>query len=327
MSLAGGEGIKYPKTLSQHTVFFSRTKLTNNNLAYDALLNKMADLTDEEKHQLILAAMDSCHARGKRLMDDLVTTLLDAHHEDKVYYPHEDRYTVEGDTWETANLPIGPLITARGGQNESIWTVQVEAKPNQTPPGQPRRNRRNAPDFDYLNGFSPSRMVCVQNNKSHDTANPSLPLSEILFQGYREGVWQLSPSQDPEAALDLTGLRECWQCHVVNTVSMRVASACLDDGQTRFVRGEDNFYALLGTPNCGTIVRMLMDHADELGAKYVEAIEIHQTPVADTGKVNLFFCIEIGEYADIMDEDIVMGDYIPSDDDVLMEDRSPSSSR
>lgn len=73
---------------------------------------------------------------------------------------------------------------------------------------------------------------------------------------------------------DIKDLRYVWQMYVPNKTTIRVVDAYTAEGQIKFTPGEESFHRVLGTPNCGTTLRMLKAHAVALGRKEIKSIEV-----------------------------------------------------
>ncbi|KAL7773779.1 hypothetical protein CFE70_003746 [Pyrenophora teres f. teres 0-1] len=115
-------------------------------------------------------------------------------------------------------------------------------------------------DVAYNNWFDPHHglIVCNENYKSRDVHSGDKKIwpSEVLWQS-----WKGTALGAGKPASDLCAIHSSSSRIEENN---QVEYTCLDNG----------FYAILGTPNGASTMRMLRDHRTELGYRIVEKIVV-----------------------------------------------------
>ena len=143
----------------------------------------------------------------------------------------------------------------------------------------------------YSNAYSDETIICSINYKERDLADPRLQPSEMLFQQYRNRVEEKMPEY---GIPDLSKLQYIWRISVWNDTTRSIAKDCeaTTKGRTLYLNGEPEFFRMLGTPNCGTVPRLLRDHGIALGRKTIASIEIFPESALDR---DLVICVELSE--------------------------------
>ncbi|RMZ72067.1 hypothetical protein GMOD_00007058 [Pyrenophora seminiperda CCB06] len=134
-------------------------------------------------------------------------------------------------------------------------------------------------DSAYNKWFDPAHglMVCNENHKSRDTNSGDKKAwpSEVLWQS-----WKSSALEAGKRASDLCAIVRLNVDNEASKIAIWQASkhsscARVDQlHQTEYTRLDNGFYALLGTPNGASTMRMLRDHQTELGYRIVEKIVV-----------------------------------------------------
>jgi hypothetical protein len=125
--------------------------------------------------------------------------------------------------------------------------------------------------FDPVHGL----VVCNENYKSREAHSGDKMVwpSEVLWQCWKStalGAGELA--SDLRATVRLTIIDEASQI-AIRQASKHSSSSRIDDhNQIDHTRLDNGFYAILGTPNGASTMRMLRDHRTELGHRIVEKI-------------------------------------------------------
>lgn len=209
----------------------------------------------------------AAEARGRRLFALLEARLRNPDGVDVSKHAMEQVYDVD---WFSVDPDLEKAVQAEFStqgisSNEALWTC-CSARDFQL---------SKAAYFDY---FSPIKgsIICMNHDKSEDHTDIAqrLDMSEIIFQSYHlEAVLRHVSCQT---------LRTIWRYYIINQDSMdlidetRRAITQPDDIDlwTEILPSENGFFALLGSPNGGSVVHMLIDHCQGLGCKSIECIRI-----------------------------------------------------
>lgn len=134
-------------------------------------------------------------------------------------------------------------------------------------------------DSAYGNWFNPVHglMVCNENYKFRDTHSRDKMVwpSEVLWQCWKStalGAGKLA--SDLRAIVRLTIINEASQIAIWQASKHSSSSRIDDHNQIEYTRLDNGFYAILGTPNGASTMRMLRDHRTELGHRIVEKIVV-----------------------------------------------------
>ena len=141
----------------------------------------------------------------------------------------------------------------------------------------------------YLNWFDAGNGVVIanMNNKTNDDS----PADERLFPS--EILWQSWCRVSSRLSIPVSNLRVIVRLFVVNEESKRVIeetllhSSCTREETTHceYTDGDEGFYALLGSINGASSMRMLIDHREALGFRTVERVVVLRNEVLDGGAV------------------------------------------
>ena len=190
-----------------------------------------------------------------------------------------------------------PVKTSSPAQLVSWYDVERGAKPVKVEAGLQREfeewNVSNL-DFEFVtvssspiddpayNNWYNARQNCIlhySNYKRQDTnpANQRLFPSEVIWQSWLL-VGQRFPNIKPSS------LRMIARCCVVNLSARRAIwyaarrSSCLyedcSSGWAVYTKDDEGFYAILGSDNGASSMRLLIDHKHELGRRIVERIVV-----------------------------------------------------
>lgn len=131
--------------------------------------------------------------------------------------------------------------------------------------------------------------------RTPDYKTRGLPNSEVLWRQYfaaaRDRFWVMKDSRAQAAMRELSGIQ---RQNIVNVVTLQAAYMALPDGLDfttahTWRPGNDDFLAVIGTPNCAPAAHMVADHIDEMGGKTISYI-------LSTGEANAQFagtCMDI----------------------------------
>ncbi|KAI8940455.1 hypothetical protein NX059_004141 [Plenodomus lindquistii] len=136
------------------------------------------------------------------------------------------------------------------------------------------------PDSDdsaYCNWFDPGLIICNENDKTRDTHSGDKRIwsSEVLWQSWKSkalGAGKLA--SDVRAIVRLNIINEASRIAIWQASKHSSSSRIDDHNQTEYTRHDNGFYAILGTPNGASTMRMLRDHRTELGHRIVEKIVV-----------------------------------------------------
>ncbi len=138
----------------------------------------------------------------------------------------------------------------------------------------------------YNNTMYPeSNTISAEANYANDDparlADRGINNSEILWQQYlmavrtKNNIYEDPESRTTEKMKELSNLV---RKNLQNPVVQKVVYFCYPNGQywnfeMHWTPHDEEFYALLGTPNVAAAIFLLIDHMDELGGKTIERIE------------------------------------------------------
>lgn len=142
-------------------------------------------------------------------------------------------------------------------------------------------------DLSYLNWFDPRNGVVIanMNDKSIDIG----PVDERLLQS--EDIWQSWCRVTHQQSTRVSKMRVIVRLVVVNEASKKVIeetllrSSCTREETTHieYTDADQGFYALLGSMNGASSMRMLIDHKEALGFRTAERVVVLRKEMADEG--------------------------------------------
>ena len=147
-------------------------------------------------------------------------------------------------------------------------------------------------DWNYANR-DPARLSDAAHRGEDDYVKKGLPNSEILWRQYFEAskkrFWVF---KERRAKAAMTGLNRLKRHNVLNTTTLQAGYMALPNAHSydtahEWEPADDDFKAVLGTPNCSGAAFMLADHIDEIGGKTIGRIRATGEGDAQLNNVNL----------------------------------------
>lgn len=216
-----------------------------------------------------------CRTRGRRLYDQLNVVIAnppaqDFSHQTDIFDTRPSAPYVVVEDIKPAGRTVGAMLAEENIDQGRFRHFDVYAS------SQLRLDER--PPYENSYSTRDGVILCHDNDKNRDTNQPPVKVeaSEALFQGWRHcAVADSVPTQT---------LRSIWRLTVINTITLPVAAEAIrmEYGTSadptvayEFTPQSDGFWSLLGTPNGGGILHMLMDHPLTLGRRNVERIKVY----------------------------------------------------
>ena len=133
----------------------------------------------------------------------------------------------------------------------------------------------------YLQSNTISAEANYANDDPARLADRGINNSEILWQQYlmavrtKNNIYENAESRTTEKMKELSNVV---RKNLQNPIVQKVVYFCYPNGQywnseMHWTPQDEEFYALLGTPNVAAAIFLLIDHMDELGGKTIERIE------------------------------------------------------
>jgi len=134
-------------------------------------------------------------------------------------------------------------------------------------------------DAAYCNWFDPGHglIICNENYKSRDNhpADKMVWPSEVLWQSWKSTALAAgNPASNLRAIVRLTIVNEASKIAIWQASMHSSSSWTGENNEVEYTRLDNGFYAILGTPNGASTMRMLRDHRTELGHRVVEKIVV-----------------------------------------------------
>ncbi|KAL8967825.1 MAG: hypothetical protein Q9197_005212 [Variospora fuerteventurae] len=182
-------------------------------------------------------------------------------------YPRiEEFYTIESDSLRDG---VGESITTSlalcsGISASNLFFIDVSYRDGSTP---------YINWADTVNGV----IICNENFADKDPNPPEKRLwpSEILWQIWeRTAVRQQSTTSTLRAIARSTIINESTQNIIWQSTQSSTSSREGEKGYVEYTSKDEAYYAILGSPNGGSTMRMLLDHKSEHGFRTVDKIVI-----------------------------------------------------
>lgn len=164
----------------------------------------------------------------------------------------------------------------------------------------------------YLNWFDPNNGVVIAN--MDDKRTDISPDDERLFPS--EIIWQSWCRVTHRQSIPVSNLRVIVRLVVVNEASKKVIeetllhSTCTREETTHFeyTEADQGFYALLGSINGASSMRMLIDHKEALGFRTVERVVVLGTGnTAENNIPSRTFMILLSSKRGVESDDQILG--------------------
>ena len=196
-------------------------------------------------------------------------------------------YNVETGSIRRLPEPLETNLTISALEPNGIKFVEI-----------PNKIQKNSNDAAYSNWFSLREgvIICHENDKRRDTHPPDLWPSEIIWQS-----WAMTVEKEN---VELSSLRSIIRDSLVNiNTRMIIWQAAREDaifpvgenGSRQYLPLDPGFFALLGSVNGCSTMRMLLDHKVQTGFKTVERIVVfpcvEAADVDDFGKSRSFIIV------------------------------------
>ncbi|CAE7026322.1 hypothetical protein P3342_005752 [Pyrenophora teres f. teres] len=178
-------------------------------------------------------------------------------------------YGIEsGKLRSNTEVPLRAMLLSCGILISNAKYVEVRSA------GMPKRG-----DAAYNNWFDPHHglIVCNENYKSRDkhSGDQMIWPSEVLWQSWKGTALEAGKqASDLCAIVRLTIVNEASQIAIWQASKHSSSSRIEDNNQVEYTCLDNGFYAILGTPNGASTMRMLRDHRTELGYRIVEKIVV-----------------------------------------------------